>query len=161
VISFVPGKGIGAHEYIEDKYHHAINKTNYKELVNQSKLQNINFLDLVAYYHQIKDTTKYPLYARFAHHWTNYFDCLASKKIIKYVEELRKTDLPDFIWNKAEVSDTARSRDADVLKSMNLYTTPKYTQKLLYPIPLFEMDSTKIKLKCLLLETAIGTELFI
>ena len=149
ILAYAPGKGIGAPQYIEDKYKHPIIHTNAKDLVEESKRIGLNHIDLINYFYQIKDTCKYPLYARFAHHWTNYFDCLASKQIIKYIENLRKTDLPDVFWTKLEISDTARSRDHDVLKSMNLYSKLEQNQPLAYPVIQLENDSLKNRTKVL------------
>lgn len=143
ILTYAPGKGIGASEFIDDKYKKSNKETNLKSFVSQSKKIGLNHIDLSEYYYQIKDTARYPLYARFAHHWTYYFDCLATKKIVSYVENLRKTDLPDMTWTKIEVSDSARSRDNDVLKSMNLYRKPIQNQKLAYPLIQFEYDTLK------------------
>jgi hypothetical protein len=143
ILVYAPGKGIGASEFIDDKYKKPIGQTNISAFVNESKNRAVNYIDLVDYFHQIKDTSAFPLYARFAHHWTFYFDCLAAKKIIKYIEDLRKTDLPDVSWKTVEISDTARSRDNDVLKSMNLYKNPPQNQPLAYPDMEIENDSLK------------------
>lgn len=149
ILAYAPGKGIGAPTYIEDKYKRSIVRTNIQDFSEESKRIGLNHINLVDYFYQIKDTARYPLYARFAHHWTNYFDCLASQKIITYIEDLRKTDLPDFYWEKVEVSDTARSRDNDVLKSMNLYSNPPQNQPLGYPVAQIENDSIKNTTKVL------------
>lgn len=149
IMAYAPGKGIGAPEFIEDKYKQPIKHTNASDIVEESKLAGLNHIDFVGYFNQIKDTCKYPLYARFAHHWTYYFDCLASKKIIKYIEDLRHVDLPDVSWSKIELSDTARSRDNDVLKSMNLYSNPPQNQPLAYPDFGIENDTIKNNTKVL------------
>ncbi len=149
MLVYAPGKGIGASNYIDSKYAKQIKETNIKTFATQSKKMGLNHLDLVDYYYHIKDTCKYPLYARFAHHWTSYFDCLASKKIIKYIEDLQKTDLPDVVWTETEISDTARNRDNDVLKSMNLYKKPAQNQPLAYPKFQMEIDSLKNNTKVL------------
>jgi len=149
ILAYAPGKGVGAPNFIEDKYAKTIKETNLNAFTAQSKKIGLNHIDLAQYFHQIKDTCKYPLYARFAHHWTYYFDCLASQQIIKYIEKLRGTDLPDLSWSEVEISDTARSRDNDVLKSMNLYTTPAQNQLLAYPKIKFENDTAKNKTKLL------------
>jgi hypothetical protein len=68
---------------------------------------------------------------------------VASDTIIKHIEKLHGKDLPNITWNQIEVVDTARSRDADVLKSMNLLTSPNQNMKLAYPQISFENDSLK------------------
>jgi len=57
--------------------------------------------------------------------------------------------LPALTWNEIEVVDTSRSRDADVLKSMNLLSSPPQNMKLAYPQLLFEQDSLKNKTRVL------------
>lgn len=149
ILAYAPGKGIGAPTYIEDKYSQPIHQTNREVMTKQSKALGINHVDLIDYFYQIKDTCKSPLYARFAHHWTYYFDCLASQKIVKFIEKLRNVDLPDVTWAEVEISDTARSRDNDVLKSMNLYTKLEQGQPLVYPKIQIENDTIKNKTKVL------------
>ncbi len=149
LVAFAPGKAHGAPEFIEDKYKKPITNTNINSFSKESKRIGLNHIDFLEYYNSIKDTCKYPLYARFAHHWTTYFDGLASKKIISYVEQLRKEDLPDLKWDQVEISDTARGRDNDVLKSMNLYSSLEQNQKLGYPVFQIEGDSGKSKSRML------------
>ena len=59
------------------------------------------------------------------------------------MEKLHSCDLPDLFWNNIEVVDSARGRDADVLKSMNLLSNPNQNMKLAYPEIQFEDDSLK------------------
>jgi len=140
---FAPGKGEYCTEQIEDKYKHLIKKTNYEEYVEGSKKLGLNVLDLKAYFQKLKPTTPYPLFPKFGHHWSYYGECLAVDTIIGYIEKLHHCDLPDIFWNKIDVVDSSRSRDADVLKSMNLYSNPKQHMKLAYPEVLFENDTLK------------------
>jgi hypothetical protein len=63
--------------------------------------------------------------------------------IIKHIEKLHRCDLPGISWQNVVVVDTAQHRDADVLKSMNLWKNPKQKMKLAYPEVLFENDSVK------------------
>lgn len=142
-LSFAPGKGEYCIEQIEDKYKHPITNTNYQDYVNVSKQLGINVLDLKAYFQKLKPTTQYPLFPKFGHHWSYYGECLAVDTIIGYIEKLHHCDMPAITWNKIEVVDTARSRDADVLKSMNLFKNPEQNMKLAYPEVLFEQDSLK------------------
>jgi hypothetical protein len=143
LLVFAPGKGEYCIEQIEDKYKHAVTKTNYQEYISVSKALGINVLDLKAYFQKLKPTTPYPLFPQFGHHWSYYGECIAVDTIIGHIEKLHNCDLPDITWKNIEVVDTARSRDADVLKSMNLYSNPKQLMKLAYPEVLFEQDTLK------------------
>jgi hypothetical protein len=124
LLVYAPGKGAYCKEYVSDKYVHAVKNTNHRVFVAQSKALGLNHLDLYTYFEQMKPSAKYPLFPRFGHHWSYYGACLATDTIIRHIEKLHGKDLPDVKWNQVEVSDTARSRDADVLKSMNLYREP-------------------------------------
>jgi hypothetical protein len=149
LLVFAPGKGEYCIEQIEDKYKHAFKKTNYQEYVSVSKQLGVNVLDLKAYFQTLKKTTAYPLFPQFGHHWSYYGECIAVDTIIGHIEKLHHCDMPDIIWNKIDVVDTARSRDADVLKSMNLYINPKQHMKLAYPEVMFENDTIKNKTRVL------------
>ena len=143
LLVFAPGKGEYCIEQIEDKYKHTAHTTNYQTYSSYSAQLGINVLDLKAYFQKLKPTTPYPLFPKFGHHWSFYGECLAVDTIIKHIEKLHHCDMPNIVWNKIEVVDTARSRDADVLKSMNLYRNPNQNMKLAYPEVLFEQDSIK------------------
>jgi hypothetical protein len=149
LLVFAPGKGEYCIEHIEDKYKHTPHRTNYEEFVAESKKLHVNVLDLKAYFQKLKPTTPYPLFPKFGHHWSYYGECLAVDTIIKHVESMHHCDLPNILWNKIEVSDTARSRDADVLKSMNLYKNPNQHMQLAYPNVMWENDSLKNNVRIL------------
>ena len=151
LLVFAPGKGEYCIEQIEDKYKHPITHTNYTDFVAISKQLGINTLDLKSYFQKLKPMTPYPLFPQFGHHWSYYGECLAIDTIISHIENLHHCDMPDIGWKNIEVVDTARSRDADVLKSMNLYKNPKQTMKLAYPEILFENDTAKNKTRVLTL----------
>jgi hypothetical protein len=143
LLVFAPGKGEFCTEKIEDKYIHPIKRTNYQDYVSGCDEAQINYLDLKSYFKLLKPLSPYPLFPKFAHHWSYFGECLAVDTIIHYIEKLHHCDLPDIYWDKIEISDTARSRDADVLKGMNLFSNPKQNQKLAYPDVKFEEDSVK------------------
>jgi hypothetical protein len=149
LLVFAPGKGEYCIEQIEDKYKHPVLHTNYADYVSICKQLNINVLDLKAWFQQLKPKTTYPLFPKFGHHWSFYGECLAVDTIIGHIEKLHRCDMPDMMWNKVDVVDTARSRDADVLKSMNLYSNPPQNMKLAYPEVMFEQDTAKNKTRVL------------
>ena len=151
VLSFAPGKGKYCEEFVEDKYSHPVQATNYDLFKKHADKNGLNVLDLQQYFLNMKPSAKYPLFPRFGHHWSYYSECLVIDTMIGYLEHLRKTDMPDITWNKIDVSDTARSRDADVLKSMNLYKNPSQNMNLAYPEVLYETDSVKNRTKVLVI----------
>jgi hypothetical protein len=143
LLVYAPGKGAGCREYIEDKYVHEYALTNHDQYVSWSRKLGLNHLDLYAWFDTLKPKSPYPLFPKFGHHWSFYGECLAVDTIIRHIEHLHKCDMPLIKWEEIEVSDTARSRDADVLKSMNLLKDPQQNMKLAYPKVLFEDDSLK------------------
>ena len=151
IIGFAPGKGVHCGEFISDKYKHPVSRRNYDEMRAIALAKKHNVMDLFNYFESLKGKSKYPLFTRFGHHWSYYGECLAVDTIIGYIENLRKTDLPDLLWEEVEVVDTARSRDADVLKSMNLYRNPPQDMQLAYPKIHFENDSVKNQTRVLVL----------
>jgi hypothetical protein len=142
MLVFAPGKGEYYPEFIEDKYKHPVKTTNHAEFIKQCKSNGLNYLDVYTWFNQMKPG-KYPLFPRFGHHWSYYGECLTVDTLIAYMEKLHHCDMPDVTWNTIEVVDTARSRDADVVKSMNLYKDPEQNMKLAYPQIMFEIDSLK------------------
>jgi len=149
LLVYAPGKGVGCKEFVEDKYVHEIKNTNYNLFVSNSKRLGVNYLDLYDYFGKLKPKSPYPLFPRFGHHWSYYGECLAVDTIIRHIEKLHNCDMPALRWDSIEVVDTARSRDADVLKSMNLYANPSQNMKLAYPMIYFEEDSLKNRTRVL------------
>lgn len=149
LLVFAPGKGEYCIEQIDDKYAHPIKHTNYNTYIEQCKKLGLNTLDLKDWFQQLKPTTPYPLFPKFGHHWSYYAECLATDTILHHIEHLHQCDMPEVSWNKIDVVDTSRSRDADVLKSMNLYKNPSQNMKLAYPELLFEQDTAKNKTRVL------------
>lgn len=149
LLVFAPGKGEYCIEQVADKYKHPITHTNHADYIRHCQRLNINVLDLKTWFHQLKPATPYPLFPKFGHHWSYYGECIAVDTIIGHIEHLHHCDLPDIVWNTVDVVDTARSRDADVLKSMNLYKNPSQNMKLAYPQVMFEQDTAKNKTRVL------------
>lgn len=143
LLVYAPGKGMGCKEFVEDKYVHPVKATNHGYFAKHSKSLGVNHLDLYSYFESLKAKSPYPLFPKFGHHWSYYGECLAVDTLIKHIEKLHRCDLPNMVWSSVEVVDSARSRDADVLKSMNLLTNPEQNMKLAYPQIQFEDDSLK------------------
>ena len=143
LLVYAPGKGSFCKEFIEDKYKHNFKNTNLSLYISNSKRLGLNYLDLNKYFEKLKSISPHPLFPKYGHHWSSYAECLAVDTIIKHMEKLHSCDLPDLFWNNIEVVDSARGRDADVLKSMNLLSNPNQNMKLAYPEIQFEDDSLK------------------
>lgn len=146
---YAPGKGKYCEEFIEDKYKHPVKQTNHDLFVKYGTQYGINQLDLYTLFEKLKPITPYPLFPKFGHHWSYYGECVAVDTIIKFIEHLHHCDMPNISYSQIEVVDTARSRDADVLKSMNLWSNPDQNMKLAYPSVGFENDSLKNRTRVL------------
>jgi hypothetical protein len=112
--------------------------TNHDLFLKHGKASGVNTLDLYSWFELLKATSPHPLFTRFGHHWSYYGECLASDTIIHHIENLHGRDMPDIVWEQVDVVDSARGRDADILKSMNLMNDPPVGQKLAYPQVQFE-----------------------
>lgn len=143
LLVFAPGKGEYCKEFVEDKYVHPVKNTNHEEFVKQSKMNKLNYLDLYTYFNILKPNSKYPLFPKFGHHWSYYGEILAVDTLIHHIEALHGKQMPDITWKDIEVVDTARFRDADALRSCNLWKNPDQNMKLAYPDVMFESDTTK------------------
>jgi hypothetical protein len=147
LLVYAPGKGSYCKELVEDKYVHPVKNTNLDLFVSNSRKLGLNYLDLATEFENRKTNTPHPLFPKFGHHWSNYGECIAVQKIIASIENLHHCRLPHLTWDTVIVTDTARSRDADVLKSMNLYTDPPQNMKLAYPEAMFTdslLDTTRV-----------------
>ena len=143
LLVYAPGKGMGCREFVEDKYVHPYTQTNHDLFASNSQQLGVQYFDLYTYFEKLKPVSPYPLFPKFGHHWSYYGECLAVDTIIKHIENIHHCDMPGIRWQTIDVVDTARSRDADVLKSMNLYANPEQNMKLAYPNIEFESDSGK------------------
>ncbi|MFZ9295662.1 MAG: alginate O-acetyltransferase AlgX-related protein [Bacteroidia bacterium] len=135
---FLPGKGMACKPFIPLKYKHAYKTTNHQVFNSQAQKLKLNVLDLYTWFDNINSKVPYPLFPKYGHHWSYYGECLAVDTIIRHLEQMIHADLPDFSFKTIELSDTARERDADVLRSMNLYRLPKQDVTLAYPQIQFE-----------------------
>ncbi len=145
LLVYAPGKGAYCRELVQNKYVHPIKNTNHNLFVSNSKTLQVNYLDLYTYFEKLKPTSPYALFPKFGHHWSYYGACIASDTIIKHIEKLHGKDIANIGWTDITVIDSSlgTTRDADVLKSMNLLTSPNQNMKLAYPQIGFENDSLK------------------
>ena len=117
---FTPSKASFYPEYIPD-YYKKYPKTNYSAFVEAYKENNLNYIDLVSYFNQIKDTTSLALFPKNGLHWSSYGMALGIDTMIKTIENIRNIDLPDLSWKTPiELEDSLRKPDNDVEKIMNL-----------------------------------------
>lgn len=145
IIVFEPGKASFFPEYIPDKY--KVEKktiSNYKYFSEQSKLLKINNLDLNAWFIKMKNKSEYPLFPKYGVHWSTYGMCLAADTLIKFIENIRKVDLPEMYWDKINVTDKLKDVDFDIELTLNLLCELPH-EKMAYPELKFKNSETKYK----------------
>ncbi|MBL0050784.1 MAG: hypothetical protein IPP29_04270 [Bacteroidetes bacterium] len=112
-------------------------------MISNYRKYGINLIDFNKWFVQMKDTSSSKLFPQQGIHWSYYGAYLAADSIIKYIEDKRKCDLPDYVTS-FETNQKANYGDEDLEHILNLiYKLPEY--KMSYPKISFAKDSTKIK----------------
>lgn len=138
---FAPGKASFYPEFIPDELKRVKKITNYEQHLRMAKKMGINYIDFNRYFMDHKRSSPYPLYPKHGIHWSYYGSCLAADSIVKYLERIRKIDMPNITWNKVEM-DNPRENDYDIGDGLNLLFTLK-GEKLAYPVLQFEHGKDK------------------
>lgn len=143
MVVFAPGKGSFYPEYFPKEYMKEKGPTNYECYIKLAKEHGLNYIDFNKYFLEHKGKSKYPLYPQYGIHWSNYGACLAADSMVKYIENIRKIDMPNLYWNEVEIAD-AKESDYDIGDGMNLLVYLK-SNKMAYPIVKIQPDEGKIK----------------
>lgn len=149
MLVFAAGKGSFYPEFIPDKYKKEKGPTNYEVYIKTAKEFKLNFIDFNKYFIDHKQTSTYPLYPQYGIHWSFYGMCLAADSIVRYIEDIRHIDLPNFYWNKVAM-DAPKETDYDIADGMNILFRLK-TFKMAYPVIEFEPDSGKDNISVLVI----------
>lgn len=136
IIVFAAGKASFFPEFIPDNYLPAKEKTNYKFLSVTAKKMNLNVIDFNQWFMNNKHKSKYPLYPQFGIHWSAYGSTLAADSIIRYIEEKRSIDAPNFGYDGFDFKQPFET-DYDIADGMNLF----------FNLKSFQMAYPKLKLK--------------
>lgn len=121
IVVFEPGKGSFYPERMPRKYSALQKSESNYDCMRRYLLQNkVNVLDLNQYFISIKDHAKFPVFPKGGTHWSYYGAALAADTTLKYIENLRKTDLPDMEIANLKASDSIRHPDYDIGLAMNL-----------------------------------------
>lgn len=94
--------------------------TNYQCFIDNFKSKGLKYIDFSSWFVTMKKDAKYPIFPQTGIHWTDYGSLLAFDSLMRYVEAERKIDLPEMITSRIEMSNRARSVDADLWSVMNL-----------------------------------------
>lgn len=147
-VVLAPGKGSFDSEYIPDNFKKEAkpDSTNYRVYKKMFDAFEVNNLDLHSYFLSIKHSETYPLYSTTGVHWTDYGCLLASKKIIHYIEELRKISLPKIKVRSIEMNSYTGNacNDYDAATLMNIFTTIPQPKVAIAKLQ-YESDSATMK----------------
>jgi hypothetical protein len=120
VICIAPGKGQFYPDYIPDNMRSDPSVTNYQTLIKEAKKQGLELIDFNAWFLQMKDTSRYPLYPKTGIHWSHYGSELALDSLLRYIEQRQHVDIPDFVVKRRYVPDEMMAPEADIEEGMNL-----------------------------------------
>jgi hypothetical protein len=120
LLVIAPSKPSFYKEFLPGEYLPGPNiSNNYRFVSKGIKEQRLNCIDFSAYFNTLKPTCKYPLYPKHGNHWSTYGAYLAADSIIKSIEWLRKTDLPDLSVKSLNM-EQPKNDDKDIEYGINL-----------------------------------------
>ena len=145
LLVIAPGKASFYPEYLPSRFKKPKNcKTNYdlfNKLINDYKINSIDFQKLFI---EKKKISPYPLFPKCGIHWSYYGMSLVSDSLIRYIEQLRKINLPDLTINKYITAEIPQNPDYDLGNLLNIIF--KIKQPTLY-YPVYTYNSTDLHTK--------------
>lgn len=140
VVLLAPGKGSYYPEYIPDRFAPKYRTiTNYEVYSKCFEKSEIAVLDAKQWFQKMRYASKYPLFPKTGVHWSKYSEMLVADSLIKFIENLTKTDLVTLQLIRQVESEVANDWDGDIEHGMNLlfniedltmaYPEYTYTQK--------------------------------
>ena len=119
MLIIAPGKPSFYREYLPDEYLQNSKTNNYSIIKESLKTSGLNYIDFSAYFNQLKQTSKYPLYPKHGNHWSTYGAYLAADSIIKFIEWKQHADLPDLSIRSIK-TEQPKNDDKDIEYGINL-----------------------------------------
>lgn len=133
IVCIAPCKESFYPEFLPDTCKEHLKEENYYSYYNKKFTgSEIPYIDYQSYFQKLKPTTKYPLFAQGAFHWTTYGACLALDSLIKVVRHEMGKKVNLIKLTSVELTDTARFTDDDEGRAMNLLEKVN-DKKLAYP----------------------------
>jgi hypothetical protein len=145
VVVFEPGKASFYPENIPSIYAGKKNGlSTYDHYLAKAKVTGIDYIDLNEYFLQLKPESEYPLFPPLGTHWSIYGMRFVADSLIRFIENRRNIDLPEFYADSIEISSKPRDTDDDVIRTMNLLFSLKEVD-LAYPVFSFDTVSPKYR----------------
>ncbi len=140
IVVLAPGKGSYFSEYFPDSCKRKKGQTNYEDYVQSMKKNQVNFVDMKAWFLKMKSKTKYPLFPQSGIHWSKYGEILAMDSLVKFIELKSGLKYPSIKVNSIEMSSENKERDYDIGEGLNLMFQTS-TFPMAYPT--FEIKMTE------------------
>ena len=135
ILVFAPSKARIFPEYIPSRYlSQKKGLTNYDEYLQiiREEYPDLHFIDVNAYFCQLKKTVAFPLYSKGGTHWTNYaLHRYFLDSLIQYMGSQQKQRFPALMERNLHWSNDLQSPDDDILQTLNLFFS-KDLEKLPY-----------------------------
>lgn len=143
VVVLVPGKSSLLPEYLPANIPGPGRLTNLSQYVRQLETERVPFINFAAYFKRLKRSSSYPLFGKYAVHWSNYASTIASDSIIRYMEHLYGIDMTNCTW-KTVKTQAAHGTDIDFLEALNLLHYPNLP-KMGYPDYQYDLSEKQAK----------------
>ncbi|MBW6460852.1 MAG: hypothetical protein K0B08_09780 [Bacteroidales bacterium] len=138
VVVFEPGKASYYPEFIPDRFaRQKSGPSTYEIFIRKARDIGVDFIDLQAYFMQLKPDSKFPLFPRHGTHWSVYGSKFAADSLVPFIENRRNITMPKYRSDSLVISSQPWDSDDDVLKTMNLLC-PLKGEKLAYPVFVFD-----------------------
>lgn len=124
VVVVVPGKSSLVPEYLPTTIGGPGRVTNLSQYIGQLKTEGVSYINFADYFKRMKRSSSYPIFGKYAVHWSNYASTIACDSIIRYVEHVYNIDLANCNWKEVK-KQAAHGTDIDFLDALNLLHYPE------------------------------------
>jgi hypothetical protein len=143
ILVFAAGKGSFYPEFFPAEFYLRKGITNYDYYTRFAKAYGLKYIDFNSSFIKNKHNSPYPLFPQYGIHWSHYGMCVVIDSLIKYIEQARHIDMPNFYWKEVELKKACKT-DYDIAYGMNIIFKLKRS-KMAYPVLKMESDTSKVK----------------
>lgn len=143
IVVLAPGKARYFPQYIPDRLRKPVGKSNYEKYARDLPRFGVPTFDCTKYFEALRDTSRYPLFARYGTHWSVYGGSLVQDSLVKIIARETRTPLPEV--SKILLEDTEpQGTDSDIGDVLNLIFKQRGD---LFAYPFYTVDTAKVKPK--------------